>query len=293
MPKKLTTIEFIKKAKNIHENKYDYSLITYINNHTKIKIVCSKHGMFEQRPIEHLNGCGCPKCANKNITTKEFIEKAKLIHNNKYNYSLVKYVKSCIKVKIICEEHGVFEQKPNNHLNNQGCPKCANKYKPATKEFIQNAIKIHNNKYDYSLVDYINNNTKINIICEKHGIFKQTPNSHLNGRGCSKCKQSNGERIISKFLNDNNIEYIKEKTFINCKNKKYLPFDFYLFKKNILIEYDGEQHFRMIKHFNGMNGFHMRQKNDNIKTEFAKNNNIRLLRIAYNEKIEEKLIAIL
>jgi very-short-patch-repair endonuclease len=293
MPKKLTTVEFIEKAKNIHGNKYDYSFVEYINNHIKVKIICSIHGVFEQRPIEHLSGCGCLKCSGKNKTTTDFISEANLIHNNKYDYSLVNYKNSKLKIKIICKKHGMFEQKSNNHLIGQGCSKCVKKHKPTTKEFIQNAIKIHSNKYDYSLVDYINNSTKINIICKKHGIFKQIPNSHLNGRGCPKCKQSNGERIISNFLNDNNINYIKEKTFTDCKNKKYLPFDFYLFEKNTLIEYDGEQHFRIIKRFDGINGFHVRQKNDNIKTEFAKNNNIKLLRIAYNENIEEKLIAIL
>ena len=90
--KRITTGQFIKKARDVHKNKYDYSLSNYNHTHKKIKIICPDHGTFEQTPSSHLNGSGCPKCyGNKNLTTEEFINKSNLIHNNKYDYSLSKY----------------------------------------------------------------------------------------------------------------------------------------------------------------------------------------------------------
>jgi len=188
MSKKLTTEEFIEKSKKIHGDKYDYSISNYIGNHKKIKIICLKHGIFEQSASDHLSGCGCQKCAgNKKITTDNFITKSKEIHNDEYDYSLVKYVNSNTKVKIICKEHGIFEQKPTNHFNNkQGCPKCNGK-NLNTEDIIKKFSSIHGDKYDYSLVKYINTNIKVKIICPEHGIFEQKPIQHLQGKRCQKC----------------------------------------------------------------------------------------------------------
>jgi hypothetical protein len=197
MPKKLTTEEFIEKAKQIHGDKYDYSLTEYISNKKKVKIICPIHGVFEQRPINHLQGCGCIKCSGlEKLTTEEFIEKAKKVHGNKYDYSLTEYITSKKKVKIICPVHGVFEQNAANHLKGTGCPNC-------TKEILKNKPKIinqkiidrfilksnikHNNKYDYSSLNYTGVYNKAKIICPIHGMFEQTPHEHLRGRGCPKC----------------------------------------------------------------------------------------------------------
>ena len=120
-----TIQEFIEKAKQIHGNKYDYSKVNYINAHTKIIIICKKHGKFLQRPNGHLSGRGCSKCSGKNLTTKEFVEKAKRIHGNKYNYFEVNYYGASKKVIIICRIHGQFLQLPSGHLIGHGCPKCS------------------------------------------------------------------------------------------------------------------------------------------------------------------------
>ena len=131
----------------------------------------------------------------KKLTCKDFINKANLIHNNKYDYSKVEYVNNSTKVCIICPEHGEFWQTPRNHLIGQGCPLCNGTFKLTNQEFIEKANLIHNNKYDYSKVKYVNNNTKVCIICPKHGEFWQTPHHHLNGHGCSKCRnENNGDR---------------------------------------------------------------------------------------------------
>jgi len=120
----------------------------------------------------------------KSIQTKTFIEKAILVHDNKYDYSLADYVGTKIKVKIICNIHGTFEQIPNNHLTGNGCPKCANLNTAVL--FIKKANLVHG-EYDYSLVNYVRSTAKVIIRCKKHGIFVQEPRLHLTGQGCPSC----------------------------------------------------------------------------------------------------------
>lgn len=283
--------EFLKKSINIHSNKYDYSLVNYKNNDTKIKIICPIHGMFEQYPHHHVQGAGCKKCSNnqKKLNTNIFIDRSKEVHNNKYDYSLVDYKDANSKVKIICPIHGEFEQRPCDHMmGHRGCPKCGGTIKSNTKDFIEKSKKIHRDKYDYSLVEYDLCTDKIIIICPKHGNFSQRATSHLSGQGCPVCNQSKGENIIMNFLIDNKYKYIPQKTFHKCKNKSYLPFDFYLPDYNICIEFDGIQHFEPNIKF-GEEEFKKTIYNDIIKNNFCKNNNINLLRIKYDENIIEKL----
>lgn len=280
--KKLTTKEFIIKAKKVHGDRYDYTLVKYINSKNNVKIICNKHDVFEQIATNHLNGSNCPKCIGLYMDTNYFIEKANIVHKYRYDYSLVNYINQSIPVEIICKKHGIFKQLPNHHLHQSGCPKCVG-FKKTTKEFIDESKIIHGDIYDYSLVNYINATNKIKIICPKHGVFEQKPNGHLNGKGCKFCKESKGEKRIEKILNEKNTEFIRQKTFDTCKNKNILRFDFYLPDENILIEYDGEQHFRSIEYWGGDNEFIIRQKNDKIKNLFAMNHGINLIRIKYNE----------
>ena len=289
--KKKTTEEFISQAIETHGNKYDYSLVEYISTKHKVKIICKEHGIFEQEAKSHINGVGCPSCSGVNKrSTNDFIKLAKEIHADKYNYSLVDYKSTDRKVKIICSIHGIFEQLPESHLKNNGCDRCRITYKSNTIDFIEKSIEKHGYIYDYSLVDYVNSNTKVKIICKKHGIFKQSPCKHLQPQVCPICKCSKGEISIRKILDNFNIIYTQEKKFEKCKNKNKLPFDFYLDNYNICIEYDGEQHFKVNNFFGNKESFQKRIINDNIKTNYCQNNNITLLRIKYNENINEKLI---
>jgi hypothetical protein len=288
---KQTIGEFIEKAKTIHGEKYDYSLVNYVGSKIKIKIICPIHGEFEQIPNSHLKGINCYKCSRNYVATDEFIEKAKTIHGEKYDYSLVNYKNNKIKIKIICPIHGEFEQIPNSHLKGCGCPKCVGKYK-TTDEFIEKAKTIHGEKYDYSLVNYISVFKQIKIICSIHGEFEQTPNSHLKGCGCPKCKESKGEKIIRDYLTKNNIKFIPQHKFDDCKDIKPLPFDFYLPEYNTCIEYDGRQHFEIIDRWGGVNGLIDQQNKDKIKTDYCFNNKIKLLRISHKESIYNKLIKI-
>lgn len=190
---KSTTEDFIKKAKNIHGELYDYTKSKYININTKIIIICKIHGEFQQVANNHINQKqGCPQCnGNITLTTAEFIKRANEIHGNKYDYSFTLYVRSTDKVKIKCNIHGIFEQTPTKHLNSKhGCPSCGGNIKKDTVQFIEDAKKIHGDKYDYSLVNYEGNKSKVIIICKSHSKphqFQQTPNCHLTGNGCDKC----------------------------------------------------------------------------------------------------------
>jgi hypothetical protein len=190
MSKRKTTEEFINEARLKHGDKYDYSLVDYVNNKKNVKILCLKHSVFEQSPSNHIHNYrpqGCPHCVGRNKTTSSVINEFKEKHGSLYDYSLVRYVNNSSKVKIICKTHGVFEQTPSGHLSGSGCNSCAGNVKKTTEEFIHESKKLHGDKYDYRLVFYKSNNEKIKIICKEHGIFNQTPSSHLNGNGCLDC----------------------------------------------------------------------------------------------------------
>lgn len=288
---KRTTEQFIREAKIIHGEKYDYSLTEYITRSTKVKIICPKHGEFEQQAGHHLNGFGCAACSGiKKLTAEEFIIKAKTIHGEKYDYSLIKYTNNKTKVKIICKEHGEFKQIPAGHLVGKGCPKCCGKYK-TVEGFIEEAKIIHGNKYNYSLAkEYRSNKTKITIICPKHGEFEQSPSAHIHQKqGCPICNESKGEASISRYLTNLNVKFEQEKRFDDCRNKLPLPFDFYLPEHNICIEYDGEQHFKSVRRFGGRKKLTEIQYHDSIKTNYCSKNNIKLIRIRYNENVESIL----
>ena len=288
--RKKTTEEFIKESKEIHGDKYDYSLVDYKNNSIKVNVICKKHGIFETYPSNHIHkNYGCQKCSkNYKPNTIEYIKKVKNIHGDKYDYSLVEYKNAHKPIIIICKKHGIFEISPNKHIIGQGCSKCFGKIKKTTDEFIKDAKIIHGDEFDYSKSKYINSKSKITIICKKHGKFELTPDAHINKKvKCKKCSESKGERIISEILELKNIKYIKQKTFEGCVYKSKLKFDFYLSDYNMCIEYDGIQHYKPIGFFGGVNSLKMTKIRDEIKNNYCKDNNIQLLRIKYDDDIEE------
>jgi len=289
--------DFIKRAKRIHKKYYSYGNMRYIDLETKILITCPNHGDFSQRPSNHLSGNGCPSCGNMNrkktlsYSWDFFVEKSNIIHNNKYYYINNLYINMSSKIKIICPRHGTFEQIGASHLNGHGCPKCGNeevskKNKLLPEDFFKRCENIHNNKYKY-IKRYEGIKKDIEYYCSKHGKIKQKALNHLIGFGCPLCKNSisKGEKEIQKLLLKNKISFETQKTFENCCTKKSfkLFFDFFLPEKNILIEYQGEQHYTPIKFFGGENKLRKQQNNDKIKREFCKKERIRLLEIPYTE----------
>lgn len=196
--KRLTSEEFITKASIIHVNKFDYSLVEYKNSQTKIKIICPVHGDFEQLPLDHLKGFGCGLCSKRGVALSPDVMILRIQEQlgSKFDYSKVEYVNRNTKITIICPEHGEFAITPHAILTqNQGCKKCGlaraslNKRTPID-EFVKKANELHNNKYEYNEVVYVNNSTKIQIVCPTHGEFWQRPDNHiLQGRGCPGCKR--------------------------------------------------------------------------------------------------------
>lgn len=281
---KLTREKFIERSKQIYNNKYDYSLVEYKNAQTKVIIICPIHGIFEQLPQNHLLGQGCRKCSIGTLTIEIFIQRAKEIHGDKYDYSKVEYINNKTKVKIFCPTHGGFEQEPRRHLKGMGCLKCYFESKfSSTEKFIEKSKQIHGDKYNYSKVEYVNSKTKVKIICKEHGSFWQVPESHLKGMGCSRCTISKGEEKIREFLESNNIKFKTQKTFQGCKYIGLLKFDFYLPENNLCIEYQGIQHYKSVKWFGGEDKFKELQEKDRIKKQYCKDNDIKLLEIRYNQ----------
>lgn len=214
------------------------------------------------------------------INQEEFIQQAKEIHGDKYDYSKVQYVNKTTKVCIICPIHGEFWQTPKQHLQGQGCPFCSNNI--SSKDFfIYKANITHNNKYDYSKVEYINCSTKVCIICPEHGEFWQYPNSHVRGDGCPYCNESHLERDINTFLNENNIIFERQKKF-DWLGRQSL--DFYLPQYNCAIECQGEQHFKPIDFFGGKKTFQKQLERDSRKYELCKLNGIKVLYYTDNNK---------
>lgn len=301
MPKYLTTSEFIERSSLKHNNKYDYSKTVYKDVYSKLKIICPVHGEFRQKPIYHLHGAGCTQCGleSRNNSTRytntSFMEKAKIIHKNKYSYSKVIYKDTNTKVIITCPEHGDFEQTPGSHLSGARCRKCSQievnlKITSTKEEFIEKANMIHFNKYDYSKVSYVNNAVKVRIICPKHGIFKQIPKIHLRGAGCPRCKESKGETLISNLLDKNNIVYIRQ---FKIPNQIYrFRYDFYLPDYNLLIEFHGVQHYKPVEIFGGVIGFKQTRFRDKFKYSLAIETNYKIVYFNYKDIEKDRLVNI-
>ena len=278
---------FIKKALSVHENKYDYSKVEYKNNRTKVCIICPEHGEFWQTPDKHITGQGCPKCCRKNrrYTTEEFIEKARSIHGEKYDYSKTVYGENDKqKVVIICPEHGEFEQTPLLHLSGCGCKYCNKGNVFNTQEFIKMANIVHKNKYEYSKTEYRKSLQKVCIICPEHGEFWQTPAGHLSGKGCPICakKFRKGEIALFEELKS---RFPLEKIVHSYRNKSILgkqELDIYFPLRKIGIEFQGGQHFFPVD-FGGYG--------ENISKEIFENNKKR--DIAKKEKCNKNGIVLL
>lgn len=224
---------------------------------------------------------------SKRNRLEDLIDRANKVHNNKYDYSLIKkHISMHDYQDIICPKHGIFKVALHWHINKgRGCPRCALDYRRDSKDdFIGKANKIHNNKYDYSNVNYINSRTKVEIICTKHGSFLQKPCDHLNlKQGCPVCKESKGESLVASILQSYNIDFVRQKSFSDLKHKKLLYYDFYLPELNMCIEYDGEQHFKPILYWGDEQAFKELQFKDKLKNEYCKINNIPLLRLTYKD----------
>lgn len=303
MSTKLNTQTFIERSIIKHGTKYGYDKSVYINSSTKLIVTCKLHGDFEQMASDHyIAGHGCPKCKTDKISqlrkdraAKEFAAKATIVHANRYDYSKINYINAKHKIEIICNKHNLsFYVSPNKHLGGQGCPHCAKSNigkhnKVNHNEYLTRCNQKHNKKYNYDLTEYTKWTDYINVICPEHGIFYVRASEHIKGQGCPKCsiKTSKGERKIMDWMDHNGIIYTREKTFPDLKGKdgkSPLRFDFFLQDYNLLIEYDGEHHFKPIR-MKGHKYTRLEQIkiNDLTKTKYADKIGVTLLRIKYTD----------
>lgn len=281
--KKLTTAEFIEKARKKHGDNFIYDKVAYVKNNLDVLIGCKKCGKyFTQTPNNHLRGEGCSFCAhNQKMNTNDIIERIHKIHGNKYDTSLVEYKSTENKISLICHEkdefgneHGIFQVTPHALTSSKcGCPKCANKYSNKDR-FVKLANLKYNNLYEYNNFVYNGAFFESYITCKTHGDFLCSPNRHLNGQMCPKCIGSSMEKEISSYLDTNKIEHKMRKHF-DWLGKQEL--DIFIQKYNVAIECQGEQHFKPIKFYGGDKEFEKIKKLDYQKRKLCEENGVKLL----------------
>lgn len=305
-----TKVDFVKRAISIHGNKYNYDKVDYIKSQNKVTITCPTHGDFLMTPANHTHKTkpqGCRNCSGTTFWTQEkFIAKAMEVHKDengksKYDYSIVEFVNSVEHVNILCFKHGVFSQTPSKHLNGQKCRKCsdeiiAKKNTRTRDEFILQARLKHETFYDYSEVPHELSKDKVRIICPHHGGFLQKVAVHIAGSGCPRCKLSKGEQKVQKILRDLNLQFEAQAKFLDCKDKRELPFDFLVTIKDerFLIEFNGPQHYSPVKFWGlseqeSVNKFEKLKKRDKIKYKYALLKNIPLLILKDGDEMPNKI----
>lgn len=273
--KKLCTEYFILKAKIVHGDKYIYDKSSYINNRVAVCITCKEHGDFFQRPDNHLSGRGCSKCGEdvrvkkRKTKNQDFINKAKSIHGDTYDYTESLYDGCFSPIKIKCKKHGYFYQSPSKHLLGQGCKDCGFEKVSISKlmtldAFISKAREAHGDKYDYSHVKYKKSNDKVKIICNSHGSFMMTPNNHLNGQGCHVCAKTGFDKTKNGYIYFLIGEHGVKAGITNKINQRLkqliraTPFDFHLIAK---VKTTGAEAMRKEKYYHdkyesaGLTGF--------------------------------------
>lgn len=280
----------------INQNKTSKEIANLFNKKEPfIKSRLRKYKIIKPESLKH------NKIPVNKLTTQDFIQKAITLYGNLYDYSQVDYKTAYTKVKIFCNKcKCFFYQTPHCHLTGRGCSICgrkraAGKLRLSFDEFVKRANKIHKNRYLYEkpTTDIFVTSSYITIKCKKcNQTFKQWVNNHLRGIGCPYCKMSKGEIAVAKWLTENKVSFISQYRFKDCKDKKSLPFDFYLLDYNTCVEFQGAQHYDENYYkwkIDPTRNFETQQLHDKIKKEYCKKNKIMLLEIKYNESIEEKL----
>lgn len=295
---------FLDRASTLHRGKYDYSQVTSWNGwHISIPIKCRIHeAVFWQRPSVHIHHqAGCPRCSAKarglasRDRTSDFIRKATAIHGDSYNYSLTEYRADNEEVKVICRVHGVFSQRADHHKTGAGCASChfesMKKERSFTfSDFLKLAEDLHLHRYEYDEDSWKGYRGKLRIRCPNHGWFLQTAMGHAQGSGCPSCQESRGEREVAHFLKKRSIFFERQKKFGGCVDIRSLPFDFYIPELDLLIEYDGEQHF-----LERETGIFTKEaiigikRRDKIKTDFCLKAGKKLVRIRFDQSVQDKL----
>ncbi len=271
MTKRKTDEEFKQEIYNLVGNEYTF-LDSYVNNKTKIRVRHNKCGnVYEVQPNNFLTGIRCPYCSGKHQKTdEEFKQEVYDMVDNDYVF-LDKYINNHMKLRVKHNECGnVYEVSPKHFLEGHGCPYCGGTHKKTDKEFKQEVYDLVGNEYTF-LEPYVNNYTKIKVKHNKCGnLYEVQPGIFIFGIRCPYCNSPKGELIIDKILKSLGIDYETQQTFPDLKDKYYLSYDFYLPDQNILIEYQGIQHYQPVDIFGGETQFKNQQKHDKMKLDYAK-----------------------
>ena len=297
--KEENSVIIIGKFQKVHGDQYDYGKLNYHGADKKVDIGCKKCGRwFKSFPNNHLRGKGCRMCAQgdrgqreKNENAKTIISEFQIVHGDKFDYSGVVYSGADVDVEIRCRVCGnVFLQTPACHKNG-GCKKCADRANGklrmdrAAVRLIDDFIGVHGDRYDYSKVVYQGDEVRIEIGCKKCGkFFHQSPGHHKEGNGCPRCQESHGERMVDRILTKAGVDFERQKKFNGCRDKRLLPFDFYLKRGEVqfVIEYNGGQHYKPVNRFGGEDAFIGVQKRDAIKKQFCESMGIRHIEIPHS-----------
>nr|DAX24926.1 MAG TPA: endonuclease-like protein [Caudoviricetes sp.] len=297
MAAKITQDEFIRRAKVVHGEKYNLTQSVYHSYNMPVNVGCRKHGVFSVRASHFLNGVGCPKCGYAStgkalqLSKEEFIKRLNTLFGDIYDYSLVEYRGYKALVKLICPEHGIFEKQAGMLLAGKGCKQCGIKRRAEKRRgvslptkisadvrglsFIQKAEKLHNGKYDYSEVDYATSQQPVDIVCPKHGKFQQTPNNHLQGKGCVKCT-CNAISRVEQTLKDAFPQFEQS----NRTQLGGLELDLYEPNERFAVEVDGV-HWHTTE-FGKTRNYHLH------KTELCESQGITLLHFWDTEVVEKR-----
>ena len=289
MSKKKTHEEYVEEVVSINPN--IIVVEKYTGNHAKILHkckICSYEWMAF--PSNIIRGYKCPMCSKKKKKTQE--EYTLEVNKANKNIEVIgTYINNKTKILHRCKLDGYeWYASPSSILNGCcGCPRCSNNERYEHKEYVKRVTDTNPNIE--VIGEYIGSKTKILHRCKLDGYeWYASPNKILTGRGCPKCSISKGEKAIEDWFDRNNILYEHQKRFEDCRDIRPLPFDFYLSKYNICIEYQGKQHYEPVEYFGGEKIFKSQVLKDNIKREYCKKNNILLFEIPYYSDLDEELI---
>lgn len=279
---KKTNEQFQQEIYDLVGNEYVF-LDPYVNAHTKLRVKHNKCGhIYGVRPADFLRGSRCPYCAGFRKTNTDFKKEVYDLVDDKYTF-LDTYVNAQTKIRVKHNECGhIYKVTPANFIMGHRCPYCYGTPKKNNIQFLQEVYNLVGDDYTF-LESYVDSYTKLKVKHIKCGnIYEVSPHAFLSLHNrCPYCNSSKGELIITKILGTLNIKYDPQKTFPDLKDDRLLSYDFYLPDQNILIEYQGQQHYEPVDHFGGDDKFKQQQKHDRLKSDYARDHHYNLIAVPY------------